>query len=575
MAKRQFLMHNKLLIDVIKRQTGSLHKALTEAVTNSIEAQASKVRIEIGHKAILIEDDGKGFASKKELKYCFETFGSPHTEKEKKVWGQFRMGRGQLFSFGANRWRTGQFQMDVDIEKALQQGSRSNGKIGYDLKEDLPEHAGCTIEIDLYEELDDYAVSRIKREIGDYAKYVSTPVIINGNQINTPPAERKWAIENEDCWLNFSPGERGLAIYNMGVYVHTNYNMGISGTMVSKKRLDVNFARNEVITTCKVWKRIRQLIAKNVNTAILNKSRLADDERAHVISNLLDGLYSARQTTKSPLFPDVTGRYWNSTQIETRYHGKHWTIAPEGSRTGDRIIQLGLGIAFDEKLLQMFAYKGQPRDFFDTIRNNNDITTGLYSENYREPKEMLKGINTEYTMLDDKQITKREKLIISAAASHLHRLGPKRTDYKAAVRHLHVGIADIADAWTNGSSYICISRNFLRKVKGDREYTFMNLAFLLLHELLHDTTDTDSHIHTPEFYHNYHDMTETATNAGSLMLATYRKLVKKEGDTAEPLAYEKRLTEEEQEIGSTAPAPKEKRQKPLQGQSDPDHPMLF
>src|SRR5512143_3839474 len=156
MAKRKFLMHNKLLIDVIKKQTGSLHKAVTEAVMNSIEAKASYVNVTLGQDRIRIEDDGIGFTSKKQLKYCFDTFGSPHTEGESKVWASFRMGRGQLFSFGANTSRTGRFQMEVDIEKCLSQDNKYGGGIGYELKEGLTDHRGCSIEIRLYDQLDNY-----------------------------------------------------------------------------------------------------------------------------------------------------------------------------------------------------------------------------------------------------------------------------------------------------------------------------------------------------------------------------------------------------------------------------------
>ena len=39
----EFKMHEKLLVDVIKKQAGTLQKAILEGITNSIEAGATKV----------------------------------------------------------------------------------------------------------------------------------------------------------------------------------------------------------------------------------------------------------------------------------------------------------------------------------------------------------------------------------------------------------------------------------------------------------------------------------------------------------------------------------------------------
>src|ERR1041385_2565716 len=79
---RNFRMHEKLLLDVIRKQAGTIQKACLEAVMNSIEAGAGEVIVEINTSTILITDNGRGFQSRQEIEQFFETFGQPHTELE-------------------------------------------------------------------------------------------------------------------------------------------------------------------------------------------------------------------------------------------------------------------------------------------------------------------------------------------------------------------------------------------------------------------------------------------------------------------------------------------------------------
>lgn len=144
-AERKHLkMHTKLLLDVIKRQAGTLHKAILEGVMNAIEAGATRVDVnftETPTPKLIISDNGKGIQTVADIEQFFETFGTPHNESEGKVWAQFRMGRGQLFSFGKNVWTTGTFRMTVDIDRM---------GLEYELNQNLQQYNGCYIDIDLY-----------------------------------------------------------------------------------------------------------------------------------------------------------------------------------------------------------------------------------------------------------------------------------------------------------------------------------------------------------------------------------------------------------------------------------------
>jgi hypothetical protein len=64
--RRRFNMHPKLLLDVIKRQAGTLHKAILEGIMNGIEAGANRVDIAYvpgAQPKLRITDNGKGIAT--------------------------------------------------------------------------------------------------------------------------------------------------------------------------------------------------------------------------------------------------------------------------------------------------------------------------------------------------------------------------------------------------------------------------------------------------------------------------------------------------------------------------------
>ena len=259
---RALAMHPKLLMDTIKRQAGTLQKANLEGVMNAIEASSPVVRIELkidGSNAKLsIGDDGIGIETKQEIEDFFETFGTPHNETENTIWKQFRMGRGQMFAFGKNVWRTATFKMTIDIEK---------DGLAYELQENLPYFNGCQIDIDLYKNPIGYSHSSIeayKESITEQIKFMEGTILFNGEQINTPASECKWDFQDKNAYYLFNIG-CDFKIYNLGAFVMKSspFDIGMMGISVSKKQLKVNFARNDIQHDCVVYNSMKKVIKQN------------------------------------------------------------------------------------------------------------------------------------------------------------------------------------------------------------------------------------------------------------------------------------------------------------------------
>lgn len=498
--QRKFQMHEKLLLDVIKKQAGSVQKAVLEGVMNSIEAGATSVTVDVRAGEIVIHDDGRGFRDRKEIEMFFETFGQPHEASEGKKWAQFRMGRGQMFAFGKNTWKTGRFVMEVDIEQRL----------GYDLTEQpgKPE-GGCLIAIALYEKLTERDIYSITKEIGRYVKWVSVPVYVNGEQVNTDPSGKKWGVEsNDEAWIRLTDGQR-LEIYNMGVLVCDvpKFVHGVSGTIISKKRLDVNFARNDIIKSCPVWKSIKKAIEASAGVQKVKTKRTLDpDERFNLIARICAGEMDINELYKTKLFLDVTGHAWSPCEINNSGF-KTWTFAEKGNMKGDKLMQAKAGLVLDEEVVRAFDCK--PDELFSTEfpSKSGRLSKFFWKDiKYTPFKKMSDSINTSHILVPEDEWTPNEIVWRGIANWLAESLG----NYGGDGRSILIGSSDSADAWTDGETYIALGREMLRRLKLEKMGrpdvgSLTELCTIIAHELAHDE-DSRTNIHSPEFYNEFHDI---------------------------------------------------------------------
>tara|TARA_Y100000310_G_scaffold56232_1_gene51569 strand:+ start:18310 stop:19965 length:1656 start_codon:yes stop_codon:yes gene_type:complete len=515
-------MHNKLLLDVIKRQAGTLEKAILEGVMNGIEAGASRVDIEFaendGSAILAIKDDGKGISSETEIEKFFETFGTPHDESENKVWAQFRMGRGQLFAFGKNTWNTSTFKMEVDID---------NWGLDYHLTKDLQHRNGCDILVELYQNpigRSYNSVEALKDRVMAQIRYMSVPVFFNGEQINVDPSTLKWTEEDKYAYYNFDGGTN-LTYYNLGAYVMTRSasDAGTVGIIVSKQQLKVNFARNDIQHDCDVRHHIEEVVKKYKIKKVRNTRRtLHDYERQNCLSDLRDEYQDYDDVKTLSILRTAQGRH---ITLETmKRNRQQWTFAPMGDRFADKLIEQGQAVCLDSTMLDELGYTGDEQDFFDWLVAENRYSKGWDNQPmlYVQFDDLKENVKDEYQTIPQNRLTTVEKRYLRILN------GMNCWDGRV----INIGMSDNASAWTDGSSYITIERNFLKANRGTYASAVMKLFSVLVHELAHDEDTRETHVHGVEFYRNYHDL--VTDGYGVMQHAIYfkDKLVKGRMDEA-------------------------------------------
>lgn len=512
---RTFTASPKLLFDIIQRQAGSLQKAFLEGVMNSIEAQTSKVITTYDEKThtLTIKDDGKGITTMKEIQDFFECFGKAHSADENVIWKQFRMGRGQMFSFGKNTWRTGPFMMKVDVK---------NEGLNYHLYTNQPFFNGCEITIELYRDpigTEYSSVDMMKNLFRKQVRFMSTPVLFNGEQLNTPPNKCKWTFEDDHAYYLFGVGN-DMTIYNLGAYTMapSATTVGVTGLVVSKQMLKVNFARNDIQSDCPLWLHIWKVIKENKIKKIRKESRrLQDYERISTLRDFRDQQIDYDDIKQLGLIPLVNDRVLSLSSMQK--NSQFWTFTERGNRQADRIMQTNSALCIDKSLLEVMDYNENKSEFFDWLIRRAGFPhykarkwSGL-SNLYRDFEELSIGSKETFNLIPQLKLTLAEKRLLKILNSSMQEYWDGRV--------ITIGASDTFDGWTDGKTYIALNRQFLNKMSFVNGYACARLFHLLAHEMSHDTLDVGTHIHATEFYMRFHEYTEKSTNRSSNSLFAF------------------------------------------------------
>jgi DNA mismatch repair enzyme (predicted ATPase) len=546
--RRSLKMHPALLWSVIERQAGTIAKAILEGGMNSVDAGATFCDIKIDDRSFSIIDDGKGFRDETEIENFFETFGYPHKEGDAK-YGQFRMGRGQMFSFGRNVWRTGIYQMTVDM-KPQKDLEGNDYALGYEFEKFDENVVGCHINVDLYEELLPSTLDKTIREIKKYLRYVNIPVTLNGERISVDPASEKWDEITDDAFIKRKTSGN-LEVYNLGVLVKDSpsYYTGVSGVVVSKKQLKVNFARNDIQSDCPVWKRVNKLLQDQTLQRAQKATPLTDAERGFYIQQIASGEVQFGTLRDTRVLTDVTGSHHPLKRLQSV---TALSIAPIGDRVAEMAHTRKLAFVLSTECAERFGVS-TPDEFVTLIKR-----MGQKDHSFRwignrlvpiQRSEFDKTISSHHEPLKDKELNKAEMMALRAireGAKALHYTGryadiqgirrgetffDKVANRENPPRRISVGVSDTADAWTNGTTDIWINRKILSKMKRGLA-GYMQVSGLLLHEYIHRGPSTGTHDHGVDFYeafHNYSLDTDVLQKSSAAMMKSMLSQLRAEG----------------------------------------------
>lgn len=523
-TRRRFTMDEKLLFDTIKHQAGTLEKANVEGVMNSIEAGASDVYITLihnvdgsGNATIQIKDNGKGFKDEQEVQDFFETFGKPHGDNEKVIWKQFRMGRGQMFAYGKNVWRTGTFRMTVDIKK---------WGLDYEFESGLPFFQGCEINIELYDNpigsYPYYSMENYKESIQQQLRFVEIPVYFNDEQINTPPSTCNWDKADNNAYYLFNVGT-DLLIYNLGVFVMKipASRAGMGGVAVSRQMLEVNFARNDVDSKCPVMLGINDVVRENrIKKTRQRRRTLSRCERQATCTDLRDGTQELQDVKTLALIPTAQGKHVSLDFV--RKNRQQWCFAPCCSDLADRMMEREQAICFDESIITDLNYPGHKSMFFSWLTGmDSQYSYGqddwkAIERLYTDFKELSAGVSDSYTILADKKMSVSERRVIKVLNGFNCWGG----------RVVNLGYSERANAWTDGCSYITVDRSYLKRLYLSSGCDVNRLMVTMAHEMAHDIDTRGTHYHGPEFYENMVNILKSRNSPTSYNSTFYNSMEK-------------------------------------------------
>lgn len=534
---RKFSVHPQMIYSLIKAQAGTLSKAVLEGVMNSVDSRSKSVTIDISPTKIVIKDDGHGFRSLAEIEECFEVFGFPH-EEGARMYGQFGIGRAQLWSFSSAVWRTNTFMMDVDIK---------NRGLDYELRENQPQVDGLTIESTFYTPMSTQEILAFKQELKELALFTQIPVILNGEKINTDPASLKWDFETDDAYIKLLDKSQ-LTVYNLGVMVrhYPSHQVGSGGLVVTKPgvKLALNMARNDILVAeCEVWRRIKPYIQKKSDEKVRRKvTKLNSAELENRASRFLSREVDFTEIAEIKLITDITNRGHTIESFMQQERGvgrvKVITTSLEGSNLGDRahtsksafVVHPDTFARFGVETFDEFIKALMERMAESSVVAQKYWYTSFvqYARFEADIRKAVPTLSEGYEILPEKDWTKYEKGVISALRKVDYELRSLLNTSGASEKHqnsreLMVGMSDTANAWTDGVARIVFNRTLLEEahlgIGG-----FMHIVTTFTHEYLHEDSSSGTHIHEDAFFKRFHSALNYP-DLGNIAFTAYRYYV--------------------------------------------------
>lgn len=546
---RQFQISKNMIMHTIENQAGSIEKALLESLMNAVDAGASEVSINLDQNGrdYTIIDNGRGFCTREEILACFEVFGFDHqTEAELskgRKYGTFGIGRAQLWAFSSNVWHTNDFVLDVDIKE---RGT------DYLLSEKNDHFSGCNILGQFYETQSLGDLQTIQRALIKLALYLPIKFILNDKVVSKDVSEQSWTHDTDQAYVKLT--ETGdLDVYNLGVFVcsYSNWVYGKGGTVVSKEQLTLNTARNDILKSkCNVWKKTSKFLKDTATKDNLSRVKLDDSARQNLMNQWVSNELSFTELKGKRLLPDIQGRHHTLTALGkfgfrfTVAHSKHSQIGENIHNNGgcfvfSPIIFNWFGVETGEELQNILMEKYKKEGLITKFQNPKGIT-------FLDFDELAEEFKSSYeTILADKYTRKQKTYmeVASVMATEIPAIVDQylgnRGSEKIAPRKLILGKSEQARAWTDSLSYIGIDHKFITCLdEGARGIT--RVIHVLIHEYLHNESSLGDHVHSNQFFENFHDIIiDKYTDINTIAITAKARYIKSlmKNDLAMPREY--------------------------------------
>lgn len=411
---RKLKLHPQAIFTFIRAQAGSLGKALSEAVMNSIDAQATCIDITLTARGFKIADNGTGFKSKAEIEAWFETLGFPHDEENHRVYGKFGLGRAQMWAYARTKWYSNEYVMSVDIPAT---------GLDYKLTLQGAPTKGTLIEGEFFEPLAEAQLLGTRMELTALLRFSPQVVTLNGAVLNESIKATNWDFETEDAYFKFDRKYPHLAVYNKGILVgqFPRYRFHATGIIVTKNPLELNIARNEILVQqCPVWKRIIKSMPTAEKQIKEKKPKLDETALIRLGAEVREGRISLQQALEQTpeLLTSVHGRAVNAYYLYSVYGNLAPVVfVPKGDKFGKTLSKLKVADVLDIKVLHRFGC-ASPEEFKELVLQNYDRRlTAEQEDKFRarvwtdKPKEVFGKLVAGYQILSETELTPEQKAV--------------------------------------------------------------------------------------------------------------------------------------------------------------------
>lgn len=510
MGKVAFKSSVNLLKSVVTKQAGDWRKGLKELVQNSLDACVvegvePKIAIDVvenddGSSTLVYSDNGCGFGnSKKGITETFAVFGDSEKAGDDRFLGKFGMGRGQSISmiYDPEADKLAGFIEIVTVSKGRKyriHELRVDEKLEFDL-EDLgktDEKNGTRWKV--HSTAGRFVKSDVKRYVSNEF-VLAHPIEVCGEPVICKPDGRR--SETEDAVFYVVDSGDGFELYDRGLRVKTAWLFtGFSGSIVSKRPMNLNFARNDVLEDER-WTRIKkdgkELCMRWFETRS-DKAHVTEMKQTGLLEQMANDPVVAERFKAVPLIPLANGTRVSLDEMRsgTVLH------APKGDRYADDLITRS-GIKVLNRESEGFG-----------------VVSSILSGMGMAPLDIKSAPEArEFRTLNHVEPTADEKPAMEFLNEVFNRMGYRR-DIRIGKTAMNLL------GWTDGKFYVCIERRELAQhlatFKSGRKLSFLlALVPLLAHEFSHDDSDEETDIHGPVFHeHNVEKLEEMVRNVAGV-----------------------------------------------------------